>query len=76
MDTERILIWYLDTNGDARIQVLDKPGGYLIQTFLYEFSQNSGVQTILEAYTVSAVHEIHENTWTEGFWVSSTNVEE
>lgn len=76
MDTEKILVWYLDTNGDTRVQVIEKPSGYLMQTFLYEFSRNEGVQTILEAYTISVVHTIVENTWTEGFTVESTNVGE
>lgn len=72
---DKIIVWYTDNDGNTRLQMVDKPSDQLIQLFLYEFSLNPGVKTVLEAYTISAIHELHENTWTEGFWVSTTNVE-
>lgn len=69
---EKILIWYVDTEGNTRIQVLEKPKGFFIQTFLRLFGERVGVKTVLEAYTISAVHEIHENNETGGFYTSTT----
>lgn len=69
---EKIIVWYLDDNNDTRLQMLEKPPGYLIQTFLYEFSHKPGVSTIIEAQTVSAIHAISERAWTEGFDVDTT----
>jgi hypothetical protein len=70
-----IIIWYLDDNGDTRLQLLDV-GEVDVQTFLQEYSKRSGVKTIVEAYTVIEMHEIAENAWTEGFTVNTVDLSE
>jgi len=59
---ESILIWYTDYNGDYHLEMTQKPKNDLLLTFLQEFSKKSAVNTVLEAYTVSHVHEIFGRT--------------
>lgn len=55
----KVLIWYIDVNGLTRIQVVDKPYYIPMLDFLQNFQTRSTVRTVLQAFTVSAVHEVH-----------------
>ena len=63
---EKILIWFRTEelfntdNYNYDVELVDKPKDEVLQIFLHNWQKEKGV-VILEAYTVTAIHEIYGN---------------
>lgn len=59
---KNMLIWYIDTSGDCRLEVLkDIPEHSSAQEVLNAFNLRLGVKTVLEMYTLKETHQIFTN---------------
>lgn len=56
---EKILIWYLDLDGDSRVQVVEKNPESTIDEFLKNWWKNLETgYNLIEAYTLAFTHEV------------------